>query len=155
MPSSWPDETRRRLLVALGLSSSPLNNLDLWEKLFDVLNFRMLEVLAARLRLYADPYPPEYAAQKLSGVALAFTSGAAPDGLQGVGYNFTYTASGGVPAYIFTVSAGALPDGLTLNPVSGLLSGTPTVANTFVYTVRVTDAAGVFVSFPESVTIVL
>jgi hypothetical protein len=45
-------------------------------------------------------------------------------------------ACGTVSAW--AVSAGALPDGLTLDPVSGLLSGTPTKSGTFNFTVQVT-----------------
>lgn len=152
MPGAWPDETRRRLLVALGLTSSPLSNIDLWKRLLDILGVRPKDVLAARLKEYAAPYAPEYAAMKLSGVALAFSSGAAPDGQVAVPYSFTYTATGGVPGYTFTVDSGALPDGLTLAPTGGL-TGTPTVANTFTFTVMVTDAAGVTSLFPESVII--
>ncbi len=53
-------------------------------------------------------------------------------------YNQQLTASGGAPPYAFTISAGALPTGLTLT-ANGLLSGTPTVAGSFNFTVRATD----------------
>jgi hypothetical protein len=36
----------------------------------------------------------------------------------------------------WTISSGALPAGLTLGPTDGLISGTPTAAGTFVFTVR-------------------
>ena len=59
----------------------------------------------------------------------------------GVAYSQTSSASGGTSPYAFTISAGSLPAGLTLNTSTGTVSGTPTAAGAFSYTVRVTDAA--------------
>ncbi len=59
----------------------------------------------------------------------------------GVAYNQTLTASGGTAPYTFIVVSGALPPGLTLSP-TGMLTGTPSSAGNFVFTVRATDAAG-------------
>lgn len=56
-------------------------------------------------------------------------------------YSTTITASGGTSPYTFTISAGALPAGMTLSP-SGTLSGTPTAGGTFNFTVKATDASG-------------
>src|SRR5690606_1797502 len=50
-------------------------------------------------------------------------------------------ANGGVGPYGFTVSAGALPGGLTLS-TGGALSGTPTASGSFNFTVTATDATG-------------
>ncbi len=57
------------------------------------------------------------------------------------GYSQTITNTGGTGASTFGVSAGALPTGLTLS-TAGLLSGTPTVAGTFNFTVTATDSVG-------------
>ncbi|OWK43777.1 choice-of-anchor Q domain-containing protein [Fimbriiglobus ruber] len=57
----------------------------------------------------------------------------------GVGYSQALTASGPVGPYTFAVTTGALPAGLTLNS-SGVLSGTPTAAGTFSFTVTATNA---------------
>lgn len=55
-------------------------------------------------------------------------------------YSLAITADSGNPAYTFSVSAGSLPPGLSLDS-SGLLSGTPTTAGTYPFTVQVIDAA--------------
>ena len=44
--------------------------------------------------------------------------------------------------YTFAVSSGALPTGLVLNSISGAITGTPTTAGTFRFTITATDAAG-------------
>ena len=65
------------------------------------------------------------------------TNGPPPGGTVGVAYNFSY-ASTGFPT--FSVSAGALPPGLSLSP-AGVISGTPTVPGTFSGTVRATNGS--------------
>ncbi|WP_369915231.1 putative Ig domain-containing protein [Xanthomonas sp. NCPPB 3005] len=66
-----------------------------------------------------------------------------PAGTAGSAYSQTLSASGGTAPYTFVVSAGALPAGLTLT-TGGALSGTPTVAGSFAFTVTATDStAGV------------
>ncbi|MCK5549403.1 MAG: putative Ig domain-containing protein, partial [Hyphomicrobiaceae bacterium] len=64
-----------------------------------------------------------------------------PDGDQGVAYSATVTASGGAEPYTFAVTSGALPPGLTLNPASGTVSGTPTGNGTFGFTITANDGA--------------
>lgn len=63
-----------------------------------------------------------------------------PGGTIGVPYNQTITASGGTAPYTFSVSAGALPAGLSLSP-AGVVSGTPTAAGTTVLTIQAVDAS--------------
>ena len=41
-------------------------------------------------------------------------------------YNQTVTASGGTGPYTYSVSAGSLPAGLSLNPNTGAITGIPT-----------------------------
>src|ERR1700761_608150 len=52
----------------------------------------------------------------------------------------TLTATGGTPSYTYSVSTGSLPAGLTLS-TGGVISGTPTQAGTFAFSVNVTDSA--------------
>ena len=64
-----------------------------------------------------------------------------PNGTLGHAYSKTITAVGGHGPYVFTVSSGILPPGLTLAP-GGLLSGTPTTEGTFEFTILATDSHG-------------
>ena len=65
-----------------------------------------------------------------------------PAGVHGTAYSFTFTATGGNLPLSWTVTAGTLPPGLTLDP-NGTLSGTPTAASStpFAFTVTVTDSS--------------
>jgi hypothetical protein len=49
--------------------------------------------------------------------------------------------SGGTPGYTFSIIAGSLPTGLSLDPLSGAISGTPSAQGTFQFTAQITDAA--------------
>ena len=64
-----------------------------------------------------------------------------PPGTPGVAYSQQITASGGAGPYVFSVSSGTLPAGLTLT-AGGLLSGTPTTAGSFTVTIRAIDGNG-------------
>ena len=66
-----------------------------------------------------------------------------PSGVVNDPYNQTITQTGGVAPATFSLSAGALPNGLTLSP-QGVLSGTPPVVGVSLFTVRATDAEGSF-----------
>ncbi len=88
---------------------------------------------------------------------LAITTTSLAQALQAAPYSATLAATGGTGAgYAWTVTAGALPAGLTLAPSgtpSTTLSGTPTAAGTFNFTVTVTDSAGSARSQPLSLVV--
>lgn len=77
--------------------------------------------------------------------------GDAPNQAVDTPYSFTYTATGGFGIYSFS-TAGPLPDGLVLS-TDGVLSGVPTVAGSFTFTVTVTDSLGQTASIPDTVEI--
>jgi hypothetical protein len=58
----------------------------------------------------------------------------------GQSYSQTNVASGGTTPFTYSVSAGTLPAGTTLNTSTGTVSGTPTTAAAFSYTIEVTDS---------------
>jgi large repetitive protein len=60
----------------------------------------------------------------------------------GTAFNQTLVASGGQPAYSYAIVAGAVPAGVSLNTASGVISGTPTQAGAYNFTVRATDNGG-------------
>jgi hypothetical protein len=88
---------------------------------------------------------------------LAITAGQTPPaGVHSTPYGFAFTATGGYWPLKWTVTAGTLPPGLTLNP-DGTLSGTPTAVSStpFAFTVTVTDSASTPAtnSVPYAITI--
>ena len=62
-----------------------------------------------------------------------------PNATQFSSYNQPITATGGTAPYTFSVTSGALPAGLTLDPATGALSGTPTVYGSFNFTIAASD----------------
>ena len=67
------------------------------------------------------------------------TSGSVPSAVVGVPYSFAFQSVGGAGTITWT-SGGTLPAGLTLSP-SGLLSGTPSRAGTFTFSVTASDGS--------------
>ncbi|GEP45558.1 putative Ig domain-containing protein [Brevifollis gellanilyticus] len=57
-------------------------------------------------------------------------------------YSQTVTSTGGVAPYVYAVSIGSLPPGLTLDPSTGVISGTPSSAISANFTISTTDANG-------------
>lgn len=86
------------------------------------------------------------------GSSLTFTT-ASPlqNAPTGTAYSQTLSVSGGTAPYTFSVAGGSLPPGVSL-AASGLLSGTPTVAGTYTFTVLVTDATGLTAAKEYSLT---
>ncbi|MCU1237169.1 MAG: Ig family protein, partial [Candidatus Solibacter sp.] len=64
------------------------------------------------------------------------------NGTVGSPYSATFQVTGGVAGYTFSLTAGSLPAGLTLNAGTGVISGTPTTAGTYTFTAKVTDSKG-------------
>lgn len=64
-----------------------------------------------------------------------------PNALQGTSYSQTLTAVCGASPLSWQVTSGALPPGLSLDEGTGIISGTPTLAGNYNFTVTVQTAA--------------
>jgi aminopeptidase N len=67
-----------------------------------------------------------------------------PSGTQFIPYQDTLLAKGGTPPYKWSLESGNLPDGLTLDSLTGIIAGTPSVVDSFGFTIKATDS-----SFPQ------
>jgi type VI secretion system secreted protein VgrG len=90
-----------------------------------------------------------------AGPVITLAPATLPNGTVGVPFSQTLTGSGGTAPFSFSVTAGALPAGVTLTPAGtlGLLSGTPTAPGTSTFTIRVTDVGGFFAERPFTMAI--
>jgi hypothetical protein len=87
-------------------------------------------VLSSDFSLHVAPHPP---------LALSCTGLAA--GTVGTAYSAVLSATGGVPAYTFSIGSGSISP-LALNPTTGAITGTPSAPGTLTFTAKVTDSSG-------------
>lgn len=85
--------------------------------------------------------------------SLAIITGSLPSGTVNQTYSATVTATGGTAPYSWSITAGSLPTGLTLNSSTGVISGTPTSSVSSSFTVKVSDAASLSATAPLSIVI--
>jgi putative Ig domain-containing protein len=91
---------------------------------------RRIDTFIVRLGNSITPPPP--------GPVITTTS--LPNGTQNTPYSATLAATGGTSPYVWSVTAGSLPNGLSLNANAGVISGTPRGSGTSTFTVQVRDA---------------
>jgi large repetitive protein len=87
------------------------------------------------------------------------TTSPLPPGTVGTVYDspgLQFSATGGNPPYTWSVASGSsLPAGLTLDPTTGLLSGTPTAAGTYNFGITATDMSSPPVPVTVNFTLVV
>ena len=89
--------------------------------------------------------PTPHTATKLFSIAVGtetidITTSSLAAGQVGVAYSKIAQATDGTTPYNWSISAGALPPGLTLNATTGTISGTPTTGGSYSFTIKVTDS---------------
>jgi uncharacterized repeat protein (TIGR02543 family) len=89
-------------------------------------------------KVYVPTFSNQLVAYGLLGFAI--TTSSLPPGVIGVAYSQTLSASGGQGAYTWSITSGSLPAGLSLDPSTGMISGTPTATGSSSFTVLATDA---------------
>ena len=90
------------------------------------------QVVQKALTLTIKPVPPP----------LSITTTSLPNSTVGQVYNKPVAATGGAPPLTWSITTGALPPVLSLDPSTGVISGPATTAGTYSFTVRVADSAG-------------
>jgi Putative Ig domain len=73
-------------------------------------------------------------------VAPRVATSALPAALLGRPYSLTLAGVGGANPYTWSLAAGILPDGLTLDPVTGTIAGIPQKIEQVQFTIHLTDA---------------
>jgi hypothetical protein len=105
-----------------------------------------------------DTSVPALAASKQVSIVvnqpLAITTATIPDAVQGAFFQRQLATSGGTSPLLWAVTAGALPAGLSLDSLTGVISGIPTTAGPASdFTVTATDASGATASAQLALTV--
>jgi hypothetical protein len=115
------------------------------------------DTASGQVSITIDPRPP----LKISEPSAA----AGPAGTVGIAYpGIGFAATGGQAPYTWTVATGQVPPGLAIHTPSSyqrhtfpgadvILTGTPTTAGTFTFTMKVTDSLGGTATQSLSITI--
>jgi uncharacterized protein YhjY with autotransporter beta-barrel domain len=83
-----------------------------------------------------------YSVTTQPGATVVIDIGGLPDAQEAVPYSADLGVYGSTGPYTYSISAGALPPGLSINPSTGWVSGTPTVTGAFTFTLYVEDSFG-------------
>ncbi len=78
----------------------------------------------------------------VSGITISETTGSKYYTIVGENYGLALNAQGGVGAIVWSVSSGALPPGLILNPFTGSISGITSNPGSYTFEITATDSAG-------------
>jgi hypothetical protein len=81
------------------------------------------------------------------------TASPLPPGVTGTAYQLSLSGSGGTPPYQWSLLAGALPAGLSLDSSSGAIGGKPSAPGHASFTAQLQDSAGISVTKPFDITV--
>jgi hypothetical protein len=97
------------------------------------------------LGFYDSAYTTAYVIQNYSWNVVNPALGIAPSSLGGAqqfnSYSQTFTGTGGVAPYSFSITGGTIPSGLTFDAPTATLSGTPDTTGSYSFTMQVTDSS--------------
>ena len=82
-----------------------------------------------------------FEAQAAACPTITLSPSSLPNGTVGSAYDQTITVEGSSDSFGFAVTGGSLPDGLTLSS-DGVISGSPSAAGSFTFTITATNATG-------------
>jgi len=109
--------------------------------------------------IVAEAQPPVFSATSHIAIGEATTprlvTSSLPQATARTPYSASLEATGGKQPYRWSISAGTLPTGLSLNSSTGVISGTPAAAGRSDFTVQVTDANNASATRALSITVVL
>lgn len=84
---------------------------------------------------------------------LVITTALLPNGFVNVAYGTTLQASGGTGAFVWSITSGSLPAGLSLNATTGVISGKPAASGKSIFTLKVADSSTQTATQQLSITI--
>ena len=122
-----------------------------WTVLFSILLVVTLNACGDSNNVSGPPGPA------IPGPLSILTASPIPAGTTGVSYNITLAPAGGAPPYTWSLTPGspALPNGLTLDPSTGNIVGTPTATGTTPTVFKLQDSKGESVQKSLPITITL
>ena len=122
-----------------------------WTVLFSILLVVTLNACGDSNNVSGPPGPA------IPGPLSILTASPLPAGATGVSYNITLAPAGGAPPYTWSLTPGspALPNGLTLDPSTGNIVGTPTATGTTPTVFKLQDSKGESVQKSLPITITL
>jgi hypothetical protein len=91
----------------------------------------------------------------ISGVppqSVCVTTTTLPSGTVHVAYSAAVAAVGGTAPYTWSLASGSLPPGLSISP-SGTITGVPTMAGTFTFTIKATDSVAATATQTLTITV--
>jgi hypothetical protein len=72
--------------------------------------------------------------------SLEITTASLDNSEVGSAYNMTMNAMGGRTPYTWSIASGSLPDGMSLDAATGVISGAPTAVSSSSFTLKAVDA---------------